>query len=156
MFDVGFFLFAGRKFAPSNSNNEKLQTGHVFQYDSKYTHKKKFKHQTFLKRKQMKKIIISSGMLISNLIFSQVGINTPSPQGAFHVDGAKDNVSTGVPTVAQQSNDFVVLSNGNVGVGTVNPANKLDIRSATRGAIKIVDGTQADGAIFTSDANGVG
>ncbi|MCD9617290.1 hypothetical protein [Chryseobacterium gleum] len=103
----------------------------------------------------MKKIIISSGMLFSSLAFSQVGINTPNPQGSFHVDGAKDNVSTGVPTVAQQSNDFVVLSNGNVGVGTVNPSNKLDIRSTTNGALKIVDGTQGNARVLTSDANGV-
>ncbi|WP_343687399.1 hypothetical protein [Chryseobacterium gleum] len=103
----------------------------------------------------MKKIIISSGMLFSNLVFSQVGINTPNPQGSFHVDGAKDNASTGVPTVAQQSNDFVVLSNGNVGVGTLNPSNKLDIRSTTNGALKIVDGTQGNARVLTSDANGV-
>ncbi|QQY33640.1 Uncharacterised protein [Chryseobacterium gleum] len=103
----------------------------------------------------MKKIIISSGMLFSSLAFSQVGINTPNPQGSFHVDGAKDNVSTGVPTVAQQSNDFVVLSNGNVGMGTVSPTNKLDIRSTTNGALKIVDGTQGNARVLTSDANGV-
>lgn len=94
-------------------------------------------------------------MLFSSLAFSQVGISTPNPQGSFHVDGAKDNVSTGVPTVAQQSNDFVVLSNGNVGVGTVNPSNKLDIRSTTNGALKIVDGTQGNARVLTSDANGV-
>ncbi|WP_343659775.1 hypothetical protein [Chryseobacterium sp.] len=103
----------------------------------------------------MKKIIISSGVLFSHLVFSQVGINTPNPQGSFHVDGAKDNVSTGVPTIAQQSNDFTVLSNGNVGVGTVIPTNKLDIRSTTNGALKIVDGTQGNAKVLTSDANGV-
>ncbi|WP_336965135.1 hypothetical protein [Chryseobacterium contaminans] len=103
----------------------------------------------------MKKIIILSGILFSTLVFSQVGINTPNPQGSFHVDGAKDNVSTGIPTVAQQSNDFVVLSNGNIGAGTVNPTNKLDIRSSTNGALKIVDGTQGNAKVLTSDANGV-
>lgn len=103
----------------------------------------------------MKKIIISSGVLFSHLVFSQVGINTPNPQGSFHVDGAKDNVSTGVPTIAQQSNDFTVLSNGNVGVGTVIPTNKLDIRSTSNGALKIVDGTQGNAKVLTSDANGV-
>ncbi|CAM2885487.1 hypothetical protein DRF59_08065 [Chryseobacterium flavum] len=103
----------------------------------------------------MKKIIILSGILFSNLVFSQVGINTPNPQGSFHVDGAKDNVSTGVPTIVQQSNDFTVLSNGNVGVGTVTPSNKLDIRSTTNGALKIVDGTQGNAKVLTSDANGV-
>lgn len=103
----------------------------------------------------MKKIVILSGIVFSNLIFSQVGINTPNPQGSFHVDGAKDNISTGVPTVGQQSNDFIILSNGNIGVGTVSPANKLDIRSSTNGALKIVDGTQGNAKVLTSDANGV-
>ncbi|PKF74494.1 hypothetical protein [Chryseobacterium sp. PMSZPI] len=103
----------------------------------------------------MKKIIMLSGVLFSGLAFSQIGVNTPNPQGTFHVDGAKDNASTGVPTIAQQANDFVVLNNGNVGVGTVAPTNKLDIRSTTNGALKIVDGTQGANKILTSDENGV-
>ncbi|UKB78675.1 hypothetical protein [Chryseobacterium sp. MEBOG07] len=65
--------------------------------------------------------------------FSQVGINTANPQGTFHVDGAKDNASTGVPTVSQQANDFVVTSEGNAGIGTVTPTNKLEIVSSASG-----------------------
>ncbi|MCJ7933289.1 MAG: hypothetical protein MUW56_06530 [Chryseobacterium sp.] len=71
------------------------------------------------------------------------------------MDGAKDNASTGAPTPVQQSNDFVVLNNGNVGMGTVTPTNKLDIRSTTNGALKIADGSQGANRVLTSDANGV-
>lgn len=69
----------------------------------------------------MKKIIlvVAIGFFIS--VHSQVGINTSNPRGVFHVDGSKDNVDTGNPTAAQQSNDFIVTSSGNVGIGTAAP-----------------------------------
>ncbi|MET3535016.1 autotransporter outer membrane beta-barrel domain-containing protein [Chryseobacterium limigenitum] len=60
---------------------------------------------------------------------AQVGINTPNPQGAFHIDGAKDNNTTGVPTNAQQSNDFTVLNTGNVGIGTIAPNAALQFKN---------------------------
>lgn len=53
--------------------------------------------------------------------YSQVGISTNTPQGTFHVDGAKDNLLSGSPTVSQQANDFIVTSQGNVGIGTTVP-----------------------------------
>lgn len=100
--------------------------------------------------------------IISSLLFliaaaasnAQVGINTGNPQTAFHVDGGKDNPSTGVPSSTQEANDFAVNSLGNVGVGTISPSVKLDIKSATPGAVKIVDGTQGEGKVLTSDATG--
>jgi hypothetical protein len=50
-----------------------------------------------------------------------------------------------------------VLSGGKVGLGTVSPATKLEINNgSSAGAIKIVDGTQGDGKVLVSDANGVG
>ncbi|WP_431610004.1 hypothetical protein [Chryseobacterium sp. 'Rf worker isolate 10'] len=59
-------------------------------------------------------------------------MNTPNPQAILHVDGAKDNVSSGVPTAAQQANDFVVIANGNVGIGIITPTKKLDINGELR------------------------
>lgn len=104
-----------------------------------------------LKFIQMKKnLIILCLMTVSSLAYSQVGINTPNPQGTFHIDGAKDNAETGTPTAAQQANDFTVTSTGNVGVGTTAPAAKLDVV----GNIKITDGTEGDGKILVSDTNG--
>lgn len=66
-------------------------------------------------------------MVIPSLIFSQVGINTPNPQGIFHIDGAKDNPITGTPTVVQQSNDVAILTTGFTGIGTVVPKTKLHV-----------------------------
>lgn len=45
---------------------------------------------------------------------------------------------------------------GNVGVGITNPSNRLHVNSATAGAVRIVDGTQAVNSVLTSDVNGVG
>lgn len=84
-----------------------------------------------------------------------VSFGTATPQAMFHIDGARDNNINSAPTTAQQVNDIVVNTSGNIGIGTIAPTNKLDIRSATNGAVKIVDGTQGANKVLTSDANGV-
>ncbi|MBB4806566.1 hypothetical protein HNP38_001862 [Chryseobacterium defluvii] len=66
----------------------------------------------------MKKIILLITCIAFTSAYSQVGINTANPQGIFNVDGSKDNAVTGIPTTAQQANDFTVTSNGSVGIGT--------------------------------------
>ncbi|MGI9580216.1 tail fiber domain-containing protein [Chryseobacterium sp. RRHN12] len=75
----------------------------------------------------MKKIFYPVAFFTAQLVCSQVSVNTANPQGAFHVDGAKDNSATGTPTAAQQVNDFVVKSDGSVGIGTITPADKFEI-----------------------------
>lgn len=60
-------------------------------------------------------------------LFAQVGINTKDAIGAFHVDGKIDNLKT--PTDEQADNDFIVTTNGNVGIGTIAPTTKFDLRS---------------------------
>jgi len=62
-------------------------------------------------------------------MYGQVGINTTNPQGIFHIDGGKDNPPTGVPDISQQSNDVVVTSSGQLGVGTTTPTAKLELNS---------------------------
>jgi len=80
----------------------------------------------------MKKNLITLCLLaVSSLAYSQVGINTPNPQGVLHVDGAKDNPETGTPTAAQQANDFTVTSTGDIGIGTTAPTAKLEVNSGT-------------------------
>lgn len=47
--------------------------------------------------------------------------------------------------------------NNRVGLGTAAPATRLDINNGTTaGAIKITDGTQGEGRVLVSDANGTG
>lgn len=105
----------------------------------------------------MKKIYVSLFSLISFAISAQIGVNTSNPQGVFNVDGQKNNPATGVPSQAQQQDDFVVTQAGRVGVGTIVPTTKLEVNNGTTaGAIKIVDGTQAEGKFLVSDANGLG
>ncbi len=86
----------------------------------------------------MKKRISTLGLFISVMGFAQVGINTTNPQTVLHVDGAKDNAATGAPTAAQQLNDFVVTSAGNVGIGTTTPQKKLDI-NANNASLRITN-----------------
>ncbi|MCS3870716.1 hypothetical protein J3D55_003632 [Chryseobacterium ginsenosidimutans] len=74
-----------------------------------------------------KNVIFLSAMLFSGFAFSQVGINTQNPRGAFHIDGAKDNPITGIPNATQESNDFILLNNGYVGVGTLSPKQQLHV-----------------------------
>ncbi len=60
---------------------------------------------------------------------TMTGVGTRNPQGAFHVDGRKDNAKTGAPSAAQAVNDFIVTNKGLVGVGNITPKVKLDLRS---------------------------
>lgn len=68
-----------------------------------------------------------------NTINAQIGINTPFPFHLFHIDGAKDNNL--VPTEQQILNDVVITSEGNVGVGTLTPKTKVDVRSSDQKGI---------------------
>jgi len=77
----------------------------------------------------MKKISLLLLLSASAAAFGQVGINNPNPQGMFHVDGQKNNPTTGVPSLLQQQDDFVVTTNGKVGIGTISPNAKMDIRT---------------------------
>ncbi|GAA5083817.1 hypothetical protein GCM10023210_02900 [Chryseobacterium ginsengisoli] len=107
----------------------------------------------------MKKQLFSviSVMTFSMISFAQVGINTNNPQSTLHIDGSKDNPSSGVPTATQQLNDVAITSAGNLGVGTIAPTEKLDIAT---GNVRIrtinsnigVGGT--DRAVV-ADANGI-
>ncbi|WP_415328219.1 hypothetical protein [Chryseobacterium sp. MMS23-Vi53] len=79
----------------------------------------------------MKKHLLFAGLLAVTTMSAQVGINTQNPQTAFHVDGAKDNNTSGTPTTAQQLNDFTANTSGNLGIGTSAPTSKVEIFSGT-------------------------
>lgn len=96
---------------------------------------------------QYKKIIICLLFILSTFsVYSQVGINTDNPLKIFHVDGGSDGSST----PAQIANDVVVDTNGNLGIGTINPLAKLDIQ----GKMRLQDGNEQNGKVLVSDAAG--
>lgn len=98
---------------------------------------------------------------MSIFTFAQVGINTSNPLGTFHVDGGKNNPTSGPPSTAQLSDDFIVTNTGNVGFGVLSPSVKVDISTSGTAAsplpgIKINDGLQGKNKVLTSDENGIG
>lgn len=110
----------------------------------------------FIEMKNTKIILLALVMVLSASAYAQSsGTNTKAPKGALHVDSKKNNTAT--PTAAEEADDFIVTSTGNVGIGNTSPTVKLLIDNGTNGAaIKIVDGTQQVGRVLTSDVNGVG
>ncbi|MBB4804862.1 hypothetical protein HNP38_000134 [Chryseobacterium defluvii] len=105
-----------------------------------------------------KKLLSTLGVVATSLFtYAQVGINTNNPQTILHVDGAKDNSATGVPSVAQQTNDFVVTATGNTGIGTNAPTQKIDVAT---GNVRIRDITTNIGVggtdrVVVADATGI-
>jgi len=108
----------------------------------------------------MRKLSISCAALLLScgvsLFAQQTGVNTKNPQGALHVDSKKNNALSGTPTAAEADDDFIVDTNGKVGIGILSPSTRLHIKSATPGAIRIVDGRQGANKLLVSDVNGVG
>lgn len=100
----------------------------------------------------MKKLFLFLiGLFLIGLLQAQVGINTRSPLGAFHVDPRAN--TSGTPLLPTNDNDDVIVSSsGKLGIGTANPSASLDLR----GTIRINDGTQGSGNIFTTDGTGLG
>lgn len=71
-----------------------------------------------------------------------IGINTANPQGILHTDGLKDNpASSSNITSVQQLNDVLIDHNGRIGVGTLTPNAKVDLRNSGNGAIGIGNST---------------
>lgn len=112
----------------------------------------------FIEMKNTKIIFTALAIILSSsLAYAQnnTGVKTKAPKGALHVDSKKNNTAT--PTAAEEADDFIVTSTGNVGIGNTSPTVKLLIDNGTNGAaIKIVDGTQQAGRVLTSDVDGVG
>ncbi len=94
--------------------------------------------------------------------FSAAIINTSTANGSNGLQVRTEHASanskvmvlgTGISSLANANTDYLtVLGNGNVGVGVSTPSDKLQVQ----GKVKIVDGTQGTGKVFTSDASGKG
>jgi hypothetical protein len=78
-----------------------------------------------------------------------VGINTENPLGVLHIDGGA--------TPSEVLDDVIIDADGRLGAGVAIPAAKVDLSAtAEGGALRIADGTQGDGKVLVSDANGAG
>lgn len=87
---------------------------------------------------------------------AQIGVSTSNPFGTFHVDGAKDNPATGTPTVAEQANDVVINTSGNLGAGTLAPTNKVHINATNPLRLEgLTTGVTTTDPLVVADANGV-
>jgi hypothetical protein len=72
-------------------------------------------------------------LLFSGSVFqAQIGIKNANPQGTFHIDGQQNNPVTGTPNAIQSTDDFVVKSDGKVGIGTVSPQANLEVKGTVR------------------------
>lgn len=70
----------------------------------------------------MKKTISTFAIVLCTyMVQGQIGINTVNPQGAFHIDGKKNNPEAGIPNNSLTKDDFIVTSDGRVGIGIALP-----------------------------------
>jgi hypothetical protein len=90
----------------------------------------------------------------TTMVTAQIGVNTPNPQTALHIDGAKDNPATGIPTAAQQTNDVAVTQQGRLGVGTIAPTNSLEVDSHVNNTSGVKMTRLPSAAVLSTDANG--
>lgn len=95
--------------------------------------------------------------LFGSFSYAQMGINTMNPLGLFHVDGLGNNANNTSLTPTQQLDDFILLRNRRVGIGTTIPFVKFEISSNELGkGLKLVDGTEGEGKILYSGIDSLG
>ncbi len=109
----------------------------------------------------MKRIILASclTLLAGSFAFSQadktMGVGTDNPKGPLHIDAQKNTSADGTTNTAD---DVIVNSNGNLGVGTAAPVDKVHIVASTPGTgLRLNDGSQGESYMLMSkDAVGTG
>ena len=70
----------------------------------------------------MSKFYTISTLIFASILNAQVGIGTIEPQGSFHIDPLSNtNLNNGI------SDDLIVDKNGNLGISTTSPTNKLTV-----------------------------
>jgi len=83
-------------------------------------------------------------------------INTDQSSGGLVFQTTNVVNPTSGTAIASVPVRMTISGGGNVGIGAPAPSNLLHLNSATSGAVRIVDGTQATGRVLTSNATGVG
>lgn len=112
----------------------------------------------------MKRIGIITLILISvqsflALLNAQIGINTETPLGILHIDAQRNTPEIATGSGPLILDDIIVSHDGNLGLGTLTPENKLHVVTGGTAAspvvgVRIVDGGQGVGKVLTSDADG--
>ena len=83
-------------------------------------------------------------------LWLQIAVRSPAGGGKFTPLLARQPL-TATPYALQTRGIFVDIDKS-VGIGTINPLAKLDVV----GTIRIADGSEGDGKVLTSDADGIG
>jgi len=106
---------------------------------------------------------VTSGTVLANVNFGDNYQTSPQAQIQAIRDAASGG-ATDLPTVLTFSttadasstlSERMRISNaGNVGIGTTNPTTLLHLNSSASPVFRLVDGTQGNNKILTSDANG--
>lgn len=119
--------------------------------------KKKHTFKNIMKKQLFQATSLLLFCTLSIMPKAQVGINTSNPQTTLHVDGAKDNAASGLPTITQQSNDVAITSGGNLGIGTIDPTEKFDLATGNARIRNINSNIGIGGTdrFVVADANGV-
>ncbi|MDR0194080.1 MAG: hypothetical protein LBI73_03065 [Myroides sp.] len=100
----------------------------------------------------MKKyLVVIIAFLYSSYCFSQVGVNATLPLHPVHVDAKGNNPKDKLPNAVEAEDDFVITKEGNVGIGIINPSEKLEVK----GTIRLIDGVDGTNKAVTSDADGI-
>ncbi len=81
---------------------------------------------------------------------SRYGIGLQASLMQFYTGGTGDDIAFGYGSSNVFTENMRIKGNGNVGIGNNNPDAKLLVN----GSLKITDGTEGNGKVLTSDANG--
>lgn len=98
---------------------------------------------------------ISTGVVNSIILGNQAAVSSPNSMALGYQTAVSGRYATALGYQAVTSQDYAVVlgstnSNSKIGIGTSSPDERLHIV----GSVKIVDGTQGNGNILRSDANG--
>lgn len=82
-----------------------------------------------IKKKLEKKCLLLFSFLLCFSVFNaQVGIGTNDPKGVLHIDSKSNNAT---PSATVNDDDLIITNDGKVGIGTINPTTKVDLRNSS-------------------------